>query len=196
MNQKIILVLMFIISVCSLGLFVKADLRIGYDIDDLQERIDVDWNYDHSSNVVYGQVVKNHLVQSNSNACSFTVSNIKVIESFKGSYQVGDVFTTTGIGAHETTNDNTEHLLFMNDLNVKDYPGFGDCDENKYIKFQSIHNWCCSIVDGDSAKQLLMYDMVNSETASKTYTIDASIAFTRLRQLKVRASSNKPIKQD
>jgi len=196
MNQRFILVSMLIISVCTVGLFIKADLRVGYDIDDLQERIDVDWNYENSSNVVYGKVVENHLIQSSSKECSFTVSNIKVIESFKGSYQVGDVFTTTGIGAHETTKNNTEHLLFMNDLIVKDFPGFGDCDETKYIKIQSIHNWCCSIVDVDSVKQLLMYDMVNSETASRTYTIDASIAFNRLRKLKVKASSNKPLKQD
>jgi len=196
MNQKFILISIFIISLFSLALFVKADLSAGYDIDDLQERINIDWNYDYSSNVIYGKVLKNRFVQSNNNECAFTVSDIKVIESFKGNYKVGEVFTTTGISTHETTEDNTEHLLFMKNLSVKDYPGFGDCKDKEYDQYQSIHNWCCSIVDVDSTKKLLMYDMVNSEMASKTYTVDASIAFTKLRHLKVKASSNKKINKD
>jgi len=196
MNPKIILASILVISFFAFALFAKDDMKASYDIDDLQERIDIDWNYDYSSNVVYGKVLKNHLVQSNNNECSFTVSDIKVIESFKGNYKVGDVFTTTGISAHETTEDNTEHLLFMQNLSVKNYPGFGECKEKQYEQFQSIHNWCCSIVDIDSTKQLLMYDMVNSEVASKTYTVNANVAFARLRQLKVQASSNKSIKQD
>ena len=183
MNNKVVLGAIFIVSIFVLALFIEQDYGENYDIDDLEERVRISWNFDYSSNVIHGELIKNHLIESNDKQCSFKVSDIKVIESFKGKYKVGDVFTTTGIGAHETIEERTEHLLFFKKLKVSDYPGFGDCSAQKYIHFQSIHNWCCSIVDGEHSKQLLMYDMINSEASSKRYTVDAELAFTKLRKL-------------
>jgi hypothetical protein len=183
MNQKVVFGAMFVVSISVLALFIEQDSGTNYDIDDLEERIDITWNYDYSNNVIYGELIENHVIESNDKQCSFNVSDIRVIESFKGKYKVGDIFTTTGISAHETSEEHTEHLLFLKDLKVSEYPGFGDCNKQEYTHFQSIHNWCCSIVDGAPSKQLLMYDMINSETSSKRYTVDAEIVFIKLRKL-------------
>ncbi|MFT6530439.1 MAG: hypothetical protein ACJAZB_002105 [Psychrosphaera sp.] len=151
--------------------------------DALESKLSLDWNYNYSSNVIHAKLIKNQVSVTNDGKCKVNYSTFEVIESFKGNIKKGTKFSSTGIGAHEVNAESSEQLLLLKPFVATEYPGYGECSNEEYSNFLSIHNWCCSI-DNTNEHSLIMYDMLNSEQKSENYLYPSREVFNYLRQLK------------
>ena len=145
------------------------------------ERLHLEWNYEYSSHILHAKLIESKTSISNNNKCSINFSVFEVLESFKGSAASGDLLQITGVSAHEVTAEGSEHLLMLIPFVAKDFPGYGECYNQKYSNFLSIHNWCCSI-DTRDERSLIVYDMINSEQKSDNYLLSTEPIFNFLRQ--------------
>jgi hypothetical protein len=148
---------------------------------EIVERLSLDWNYDYSSDVIHATLITNEVSQSNLGTCEVNYPTFKVIESFKGRYSAGDYFNAVGIGAHETQNESSQHLLLLNPFKANEFPGYGDCLNETYSDYLVVHNWCCSI-DVSEHSSLIMYDMLNSEMKGENYLYPTKPIFEYLRK--------------
>jgi len=171
--------------------YFSVHFRFEYDIEDIQEVINLDWQHGHSSTVVYGQVITDRYFETKDKKCSFSISDIRVIESFKGQYKKGDIFTVFGTRQRERQEEHTERLLFLEDLTLEQYPGLGDCNQQYLDDIKVMHMWCCLVIEDKGSKKLLLHDRIDSNTVTAAYPVDADIVFERLRTLTALASSNR-----
>jgi len=145
-------------------------------------RINLLWNFRYSSDVVHG-IVLSEDIQLVGAKCAIPYSNIKVVESFKGSMQSGQIFKVIGIQVHEYDNVGSEHFLLLKPFVAMEYPGFGDCKNMDLETYLVIHNWCCSI-DVEKWRSLVIYDMLNSEQKGNNYFYPTAPVFIYLRWFK------------
>ncbi|WP_146216811.1 hypothetical protein [Glaciecola sp. KUL10] len=145
------------------------------------ERLHLEWNYKYSSHVIHAKLIESKTSISNSNKCAVNFSVFEVLESFKGGVPSGNLLQITGVNAHEVTEEGSEHLLLLIPFVADDFPGYGECSNQKYSNFLSIHNWCCSI-DTRNEHSLIVYDMINSEQKSENYLLPTEPIFDFLRQ--------------
>lgn len=183
-NFKMRLVFLFCMTilVSSCQVFNPPMEKKDLSIESINKSENLEWNYGYSSDVLHAVLIRNNADKSNSNRCKVYYSEFKVIESFKGNHKVGEIIKSSGIGAHETEFKGSEHLLFLNPFIATGYPGYGDCDNQTYVDFLTIHNWCCSI--DKSQGDLIMYDMLDSETSGDRYLVSKNLVFNYLRDLK------------
>lgn|GEM_PF-5681922 len=145
------------------------------------EKLSLDWNYDYSSEIIHATLIKNEVSYSNADACEVNYSVFEVIESFKGAYDIGDHFKATGILAHETHYEGSQHLLMLKPFKANEFPGYGNCLNETYSDYLTVHNWCCSI-DSSKPSSLIVYDMLNSETKGENYLYPTPPIFDYLRK--------------
>ena len=146
-----------------------------------ESRFDFEGTYQVSSDVVYGEVINIEEIDVNNGKYRLNVASIKIYESFKGHLKAGQVFQVVGIDAHENPVVKSLHLLFLDKFNSSKYPDLEQSENIKLSKFRYIPVWCCAI-ENVNDPQLVMYDMLNSEVASKNYLVSASSIFSKLRK--------------
>ncbi len=155
-------------------------------IDKVDSRVNLKWNYDYSSHVVYGKLIDNISAVKNSGTCKFNYSIVEALESFKGNIKKGQMFSVLGMSIHESGYEQSYQLLFLKDFELSYYPGFGDCNLEMFpANIAMIHNWCCSIEQSNKKPNdigLVMYDMINSEQKSDNYIVPAAPVFKKLRK--------------
>lgn len=174
------------LRICVLSIFLSA----CSNFDRVEERARLNWNYDYSSDVVHAITLRNTVSRTNNGECNVRYSEFRVIESFKGTFKVGDIIKASGISAHEYTDEGTEQFLLLKPFIAKHYPGYGECSNEEYEEYLSIHNWCCSI-NTEEERSLVMYDMINSEQSGPRYLVPVADVFRELRKMKHKKSSNK-----
>ncbi len=154
---------------------------LGCTFESSPERLDLEWNFEYSSHVLHARLVESKTSVTNNNKCSVDYSVFEVLEPFKGDVKRGELLNVTGINAHEIREKNSEHLLLLIPFVAEDFPGYGECANQRYNSFLSIHSWCCSI-DATNEHSLIVYDMINSEQKSENYLLPTEPIFNFLRQ--------------
>lgn len=147
-----------------------------------RERLHVEWNFGHSTDVVRAKVLAIHPYKLDGKLCTIRTATLIVTETFKGGKKNGQQFEAWGIEAHEHPQEETDHLLFM-----KMYEGSGHdaCTSSVFATTLEIHNWCCALVQGANAasSDVLAYEMVNSEMKAPSRRLASAPVFDLLRQL-------------
>lgn len=158
-----------------------STILAGCTFESSPERLDLEWNFEYSSHVLHARLVESKTSVTNDNRCNVDYSVFEVLEPFKGDVERGDLLNITGINAHETRELGSEHLLLLIPFVAEDFTGYGDCANQRYNSFFSIHNWCCSI-DTTNEHSLVVYNMINSEQKSENYLLPTEPVFNFLRQ--------------
>ncbi len=174
----------YIIKILASGLLLSG----CSSFDKVEERVYLKWNYDYSSDVVHAVTLRNRVSTTNNGKCNVHYSEFEVIESFKGKFEAGDIIEASGITAHEYTNEGSEQFLLLKPFVATGHPGYGECSNEVYEEYLSIHNWCCSI-NTEGERSLVMYDMVNSEQSGPRYLVPVRGVFSELRKFKHEKSS-------
>jgi hypothetical protein len=148
-----------------------------------EDLIGLNFNYNYSSDVIHGVLINRGVAESNNSSCKVKYSTFRVLESFKGSMKVGATFRAIGIELHEYKDVGSEQFLLLKPFVATEFPGFGDCKNEAYAEYLSIHNWCCSI-NNDGEKSFVMYDQMGEDIAGSPYLAPVKNTFKLLRAKK------------
>ncbi len=149
-------------------------------------RVDLAWNYSYSSDVALVRILALRRPEVDPANSELELARVAIVEPFKGPRVAGEEIEVFSIGAHELATPGTEHLLFLRMYEYSDEEIYSASARYVFERYLQVHNWCCPVVPktpGSTSRDLLLYDMVNSEERGPSYRVSAEPIFRELRRL-------------
>ena len=128
----------------------------------------------------------------NGKTCEYPVKEYEVIKTFKGDLKQGELISVLATG-NEVKGDESILLLYRED--IADYRGPNNCIIDRVKNYKSV--LLSYVINKDSAsnKNVVFFEMPNSETRGPDILISLSDVYSKLEEFGEKYS-NKPLKQD